>query len=621
MSFTAPFALIALLAVPTVAALHLFQRRLRERRVAGLFLWAPQQMRAASGRRVRRIARTSSLLLELLAALFLALWLGGLTIGGAAIAEHHILVVDDSASMAARRVDGTTTADDVRRAVRARIDGATRGSTFTVIASGQRPRMLCGPEASALDAASAVATYDPRRPAHDLQPALELASSLAAATPSSTIAAFSDQLANEASARAAGAELFAFGEPCSNAAITSARRSTRDDAQRLLVDVRHWVLPRRNEQAGRLVVLDERGEALAVTPLDRPETSNSQVTRLEIDLPAGEASGGTLTCTLELPGDGLAMDDRMVVLPDRTPLIRVATTLPPSVLDVLALDRLLGRHAVRTDDASQAHLLVTGSPPDDPPASRHALVLEPLGDEGRDSWLGPYLFDRLLPWSEGLTLDGVVWTAGRGTPPGRPFIQAGDQVLASVTEDVMTSALTFTCNIEVEASSLARAPDWPILFENVLRGVRERMPGPVDPQPSIGQMIRWRCPPSVDRGTALIELEEPGGGRRPAPVTREVTWPAESPGVHRVLVDGDEMARFAVQFVDSVESDLRAAERGHIEAHAPPQAQDQLAVSRASGVARTLLALAALACIVLDALALHRARSGRMGPATTGGVA
>ena len=38
MSFVAPFALFATLAVPAVIALHLFRRRLVERPVAGLFV-------------------------------------------------------------------------------------------------------------------------------------------------------------------------------------------------------------------------------------------------------------------------------------------------------------------------------------------------------------------------------------------------------------------------------------------------------------------------------------------------------------------------------------------------------------------------------------------------------
>ena len=50
MSFAAPWALLGLLALPAIVALHIWRRRLPERGVAGLFLWAGEAPVSPAGR-------------------------------------------------------------------------------------------------------------------------------------------------------------------------------------------------------------------------------------------------------------------------------------------------------------------------------------------------------------------------------------------------------------------------------------------------------------------------------------------------------------------------------------------------------------------------------------------
>src|SRR6185436_2604967 len=68
-SLLAPLGLLALVALPAVVILHLYRRRLRQRRVAGLFLFRADELMASAGRHRTRLLRSLSLLLELLAAL------------------------------------------------------------------------------------------------------------------------------------------------------------------------------------------------------------------------------------------------------------------------------------------------------------------------------------------------------------------------------------------------------------------------------------------------------------------------------------------------------------------------------------------------------------------------
>src|SRR5688572_9365560 len=115
MIFTAPLGLLALLAIPAIVAIHLFRRRFPVRPVAGLFLWQIGRQTPEGGGKISRLPITTSLILECLAALALALILAGARLSSASVTAHLVVLLDDSASMAAVNARGESTRD---RAVR-----------------------------------------------------------------------------------------------------------------------------------------------------------------------------------------------------------------------------------------------------------------------------------------------------------------------------------------------------------------------------------------------------------------------------------------------------------------------------------------------------------------------
>ena len=107
MTFVNPWGLLALLAVPAIIVIHLYQRRFPTLVVTGLHLWSVETRPSLPGRRREKLPVSTSLILECLAATLLALLLAGPRIGEANRVPHLVVVLDDSASMSARRVDGT----------------------------------------------------------------------------------------------------------------------------------------------------------------------------------------------------------------------------------------------------------------------------------------------------------------------------------------------------------------------------------------------------------------------------------------------------------------------------------------------------------------------------------
>ncbi|MDQ3329288.1 MAG: BatA domain-containing protein, partial [Planctomycetota bacterium] len=90
LSFANPWGLLALLAVPAILAIHLYRRRFPRLVVAGAFLWAGETEVRDAGRTRDRLPITATLLLELLAAILLALVLSQPRFGASGRVAHLV---------------------------------------------------------------------------------------------------------------------------------------------------------------------------------------------------------------------------------------------------------------------------------------------------------------------------------------------------------------------------------------------------------------------------------------------------------------------------------------------------------------------------------------------------
>ena len=132
--------MLGLLAVPAVVALHLFRRRFQDLPVSALFLWEDAHRSESTGRKRQPLRRTPSFWLEVAAAALAGLLLAGFDPLSGSEAKHLVAVLDDSASMAhAPRRQAVIDALEERFAEHG------RRTRVTLVRSGVRPRLLCGP--------------------------------------------------------------------------------------------------------------------------------------------------------------------------------------------------------------------------------------------------------------------------------------------------------------------------------------------------------------------------------------------------------------------------------------------------------------------------------------------
>lgn len=586
--FAAPLGLLALLAVPGVLALHLFRRRSRPRTVSALFLWAPREPSPPAGRRVQHLRSSPSLWCELLGALLLALAIAGPRGCAAGEARHLVAVLDGSASMGAG-VDADTALARARGRLEAEFVSLPAGSRVTLLASGPRPRILAGPAASLPEARAALRTFEPRGPRHD--PDLALALGLELAGGGEVLWLTDRPPAEPPESRIA---LEAFGRPLANVGFVGARREpSPTGGERLTLGIASFA----DASSERRLVVRAEGARLAEREL-RLASGERRV--LELDLPARDGLDG-VAITAELTPDAFALDDRVDLVAPPRRVVGVAVDLELDTALRLGLaegDSRAGR-LVRSlphtfeHGGPQAPDLVLGTAPAGGPMT-WCVVLEPLGAERRDL-VGPFFAERSHALLEGLTLEGLVWSADPELRlTGVPLVSAGNLPLLSEERD--GERVVLRLNLDPTRSSLARSPDWPILLANLVEARRRELPGPERTNLALGESLVHRVPTPT-----TLTLREPSGRERTYDVRDLlVVDDLDGPGIHELSAGDDLTARFALSFLDAGESDLRALSSG---SHAA--AVERAGIERASSRWTALLIALALAALLLDGWVLR----------------
>ena len=566
MSFANPWGLLALTALPVIAAIHLFHRRYPRLEVSGLHLWGVAQMTHTPGRRRERLPVTASLVLELLAALLLSLALARPQIDSVNRSVHLVVVLDGSASMSARRLTAGGRVKTFRELVVERLDRRIRdlpqGSVVTMIETGRRPTLIFGPQGRMVEAIGSLEQWDPQAVGHDVQPAWNLADQLAGET--GQLLYLTDTLPDpERLNLPTGMEAVSIGAPQPNLAITAARwmMSTRRDAPGGgTVHLRLLNLGRAPATA-RLTATTPDGDGSRTVLVRSIKLDSGSVLPFEAVVPAGL---GQLDIRIDSDRDALELDSRVRLIEPIRRSVRVAVSLPAESVGrqqvgralvaladwtpsgVADADLVIGPAESEADSRSDRWRLVIG-PVDSSEAARKQAV--DLSDRSA------YVLEKRHPLLAGVVLDGVIWGGVQELDfEFTPLITSGSRPL--LVQGLGTAANRFVLNIDLARSNFTDMPDWPILISNLLEECRDSRPGLRRVNYRVTEDVRFRLDERAADGDDLLRLE---GGNRPRQVARgrlvEITGLAR-PGLYTVYDDDRQLARFAVNFQDVDESTL-----------------------------------------------------------------
>jgi hypothetical protein len=539
---THPLALAGLAAaVPALVAIYWLRRRFRRYPVSSLMLWLDPRAPREGGSRIDRLQMPLLFFLELAALVLLLFGAADPQVQSAQRARPLVVVLDDSFSMRAGGADSPRS-----RAVRALEEELQRSPRYSVrfVLAGERPQILGEPARTAGEALGALDGWHCRAPAARLDEAVVLASELGGEL--ALVLVLTDQAPPVAPGQGR-VQWWAFGKAQPNLAFVTAARTWRDGAERCLLEI---VNLSDNPATTSLVI--EAGDPPAPVQRSTPQIGPRETHRVILQLP-----DGTPSLRARLGPDALDYDNQVLLLPTRPRPVRVQVRVTDETLR-RPLDRALKaiREALLVENRVDVLFLDTADDEDAGDAWRVRLIK----DKDGAAYTGPFVIDRAHPLTEGLSLQGIVWGAGKSVElPGAPVVLAGNVPL--LTDQEVGARHEVRLRLRPDLSTLQNSPAWPVLVWNLLQWHAATASGLGRPNIRLGEeaALTFSKPPDA------VEVTAPDGSKRRVPVAdRRVVVRAEDVGLYAIRDPQSQapLASVAANALAREESDLSAAATG-----------------------------------------------------------
>lgn len=514
------------LLVPLVV-LYILKVRRQRLRVASTWLWAVAQRDLLARSPFKRLVPQVPLFLQLLALALLALAASRPSMRGAAIAGDHVaIVVDTSASMAARTPEGITRMQAARKAALDVLRALGPGADAMVVEAAREARIASPLDRDARRLEAAVTRLEAGDVEGNLGRALAIASDRLRQLPGTKrIVVITDRAVADPEALAAVSlplDLVDVGGELGNTGITRIDVRSGQDPVTKRDQVQVFVLVAHNGKEPRdvFVTLQQRNvtEPLASRKITLAPGERAPVV-LTFEPTPSDAGSGIL---VELsPSDALPTDDRayarvpagrklpVVLAPgDGSPWVKRALLADPDV-------QLLGTTLAALPTASvpqDALVVVHGACPKELPGA-DLLILDPPPGKCRTAVVGKVIErPAITSWSEAdprlrfLTLDGIDVEKAHSLEtegPADALVRARDGTLiADVSSPGRTATLV---GFDVGDSNWPLRASFVLFVRNVVELARAHRARGITGPARTGEPLTVRVPADVSG----IEVEDP----------------------------------------------------------------------------------------------------------------
>jgi hypothetical protein len=528
---TYPLALLALAALPVLAAIYILRHRFRRRHVSSLMLWKFQVQSKAGGAKIHRLQLPLVFFLELLVLLLLVTAATGPRWSMPQTTRPLIVVLDDSFSM---RAGGENSSRSRAIAFLDRTLNAQPPPSIRLLLAGKEPRVLGAPAQSWAEARELLSQWSCWSAESSIQSAITLASELG--NQQANILVLTDHPPENRQITGGRMQWRAFGVPLENLAFVNASRSAHGDQDRCLLEIANFSTnlheTRVRIQSATNIV---QTASITIGPRERQ--------RLVFNIPAGAS-----VLSAFIDNDAFPEDNALHLLEPVRKRVRVQVAVTNDALRELI---------VRTLDATGLLAAISDNPEliihqsQGQPGGADAWSLRWLLSDNPSAYTGPFLVDASHPLSAGIALHGTVWAASSTTNSSGsvPLIMAGNVPLLVAREDAL-GRRHLTLDLDPSFSTVHNTPDWPILFWNLLHWRASQRPGLHENNFRLGA------------GVTLLTTGEPlqltlpdGTGRSLAPTGGPLTIEAQVPGVYSLAM-GAAKYLFSVNPLAAEESDL-----------------------------------------------------------------
>ncbi|MBN1921998.1 MAG: VWA domain-containing protein [Anaerolineae bacterium] len=559
MQFLSPASLWLLALALPIIAVYLLRLHRREMPVASILLWQAAAADHHANRPWQKLRRHWLLLLQLLILVVLALTAARPALPTSMTSQGQVLVLlDASASMQARRVDGRTRFEAALAELRSLADALEPAARVTLIEVSAAPQVLLRDgEGAALR--RALPGLLPTDGIADWRAAAELAAGLAAGKDSTTLLLTDSAVSQTLPALPGMAQLISVGDASANVGLVDF--SLRRSAEMFTAFIRV-----KNAGPARTVVLLLLGEDEVFDRRVLNLSDEGELTLSISDLPARR----WFEVRLEETGDGFVLDDRAWVTLPASGSGRVLLVTPGNRFLNLALRALPGIQVVQATTLSQdvagVGVVVLDQITSTVTLKGNAWLIAPGAITPCGEPVGVFTLTATLSPISNPLLQYVSWDDVHIARATRYRMPADALTLLETQEGPLLWTLNrpgqrIICQaFALQDSDLPLRVAFPILSNNLMGWLLPQISeNPIFPLPA-GQA--WI--PSVPLGTIAASLLTPDGQRMD--LSGSVYSSMHSPiprlaGLYRLELEtetGTETHYTALALLDAAESDLRA---------------------------------------------------------------
>jgi hypothetical protein len=538
--FTTPLAFWGFLALPVLVGIYWLRTRHRRFPVSSLMLWLDPRESQQGGTRIDRLRTPLLFFLELLALTLLVLAAADPHLPLGQSVRPLIVVLDDSFSMQAGGKQSPR-----NQAIAALTEELKRRPRHSVrfLLAGDRTQALGETAHTTPEALDRLRDWRCRAASSQIEEALSFAAELGGELP--LLLVLTDR-APPNELHKGRVQWWSFGQPRANVAFVNAVRTPREGGERCLLEIANYA-----EEPRETTLIVESGEPPAELQRFALRLNPRETRRVLLTL-----RERTPLLRARLDEDDLAIDNRVSLLPAAAKPVRTDLRIEDKTLREL-IDKALRATGRAVPDETRPDLIFTEEiePPEE---AGDAWIVHVLAEKNAVSYTGPFVLDRNHPLTEGLSLQGVVWGAGKSRePPGSPVLLAGDVPLLTDAE-TQTRAHELYLRLRPELSTLPDAPGWPVLIWNLLHWRAAQKPGLERSNLRLGEqaVLSFATP------RPQVAVTSPDGTRQTMPVQdRRLIVRGDDVGVWSVEAE-EESASFAVNALSAEESDLTGCASG-----------------------------------------------------------
>lgn len=540
--FSSPLAFIALPAIPALVAIYVLRNRFRIHHVSSLMLWEDQRQARQGGLNLDRIQTPLLFLLELLTVIALILAAAGPLIRSNRDTRVFVVILDDSFSMIA---DDGTGPRPRERAIEEITKLLSESGDFQArfILAGRTPQLIGEPVKSTSQAVDILDNWKCLAPTADLDRSIALGNELAGNI--ARILVITDH-EPEAVSEQGRIEWWAFGKPMSNMAFVNAGRTSFEGRDRCFLAVAN--LSDKPVKSELTVESLDTAREIMRKPM---ELEPRQIYRIFF-----EAATDSAGLRARLEHDSLDIDNEIVLVAESPKPLRVKIDIENEMLNSAVRKAMEAVKSVRLTPF-EPHLVIADAP-QLMLSGFEQWTVEIIADPNAVSYLGPFIVDHSHPLTEGLSLGGTIWGAGKADKfAGRPVIAAGNIPLLTDKESPAGSHV-ITINLNPDLSTLLQSPNWPVLIWNLVQWRTSFLPGLAQSNIMLGSSATFT---KDSREKELFLIDPDNNVRDISALARTVLIEPDMPGLYKLKTEKSQYT-LSVNAVSKSESDLTKADTG-----------------------------------------------------------